>query len=759
MDQATWKTSFILSLCFHIILLFGATVLPDLIKTKPNFDDIYTVDLIDLAEPAVQEPMEPSGIEEPKIIEAQPVHKEALPPKDPDVHLQAKIAEIKAAIPPVTTEKPVSIKPLKRKLVKKNTSVAANSRRKDLEQIAKQRLEEAKRAEELAQKAAQLAADRAVSQLRNELLIREKTKAADSASHKRAGERTGLTRSVVESQYFANLFSHLHPNWKLPQHRLWDNELNYDLKQQREAFISDILGKNIRRVTRHKGLVVAPRFAHGGNFMTYTSYHTGNQNLYITDLRQNKTTRVLSRRNGLNLAGDWMPDGNSFFATLSYKGNPDIYMMRANGSIAEQLTQNSGINVSPTVSPDGSSIVFVSDRFGTPQLFLLDLTTRKTQRITFTGEVKDLNYQLRVVNKKLEDMRMGTVDQMQQRQAASSNQLDSLKQELLVLRGQLDEMAHYNRQLTEQSKELDLNLQQYSSELNKNITKEQEQLQNATELFTSRITELENKVRLQAELLEQIQKERVKEARLRAEEAARFAAAARDKARTKPQVSSSSTRVVTIEADKTKITFNPTTTQKSEETKARPATKVAESAKGRLEQLREAWASFANSADKLPASIANSEETGHGRLSVCPEKAICAFKECPHAIGKWKRNLFLHRLHTAALEQLIDPGPKGNGALLSDEISLCTGCLRPPPQEISGREKMGVDPGKSGNMKNDINPFDRVEHKGSVSNIPLKAGHTSTRKILVFIPAYDRTFNAVMQEKIDQSSANKTAPT
>lgn len=155
--------------------------------------------------------------------------------------------------------------------------------------------------------------------------------------------------------------------------------------KRKEVYISDILGSELRQVTRHRNLVVAPRFVPGGKFLTYTSYHTGNQNLYITDLRQNKITRVLSRRQGMNLAAEWFPDGQSMLITLSYEGNPDLYHMSKRGQILDQITKNAGINVSATVSPDGEKIVFVSDRFGRPQLFLMDLKSKKTQRITFTG--------------------------------------------------------------------------------------------------------------------------------------------------------------------------------------------------------------------------------------------------------------------------------------------------------------------------------------------------------------------------------------
>ncbi len=157
------------------------------------------------------------------------------------------------------------------------------------------------------------------------------------------------------------------------------------VKKVKEVYLTDILGKKLRQITRHKNLTVSPRFKPGGIYLTYTSYHTGNQNLYITDLRQSKTTRVLSRRKGLNLAPAWSPDGARMVLTLSKSGTPDLYLLDSRGNILEQLTSNSGINVSPTWSPDGRYIVFVSDRSGKPQLYLLDMKSRKIKRLTFEG--------------------------------------------------------------------------------------------------------------------------------------------------------------------------------------------------------------------------------------------------------------------------------------------------------------------------------------------------------------------------------------
>lgn len=156
-------------------------------------------------------------------------------------------------------------------------------------------------------------------------------------------------------------------------------------KNAKEVFLTNILGTTLRQITRHRSIVVSPRFTQDGSHLSYTSFHTKKQNLYITDLRQSKTTRALSRRKGMNLAPAWSPDGKNMIITLSHKGNPDLYLLDRTGNIIEQLTKNSGLNVSASWSPDGQKIVFVSDRSGKPQLYLMDFNNRRTQRLTFEG--------------------------------------------------------------------------------------------------------------------------------------------------------------------------------------------------------------------------------------------------------------------------------------------------------------------------------------------------------------------------------------
>lgn len=153
----------------------------------------------------------------------------------------------------------------------------------------------------------------------------------------------------------------------------------------KEIYLADIFGNNLRQITKHRKIAISPRFTKDGQFLSYTSYHRGNPNLYLTELSQDKITTPISRRKGLNMAPAWAPDGNSMAITLSTDGNPDLFLMGRDGEIIRQLTKNAGINVSPSWSPDGSQLAFVSDRSGSPQIYVMDIKKRSVKRITYVG--------------------------------------------------------------------------------------------------------------------------------------------------------------------------------------------------------------------------------------------------------------------------------------------------------------------------------------------------------------------------------------
>ena len=159
-----------------------------------------------------------------------------------------------------------------------------------------------------------------------------------------------------------------------------------DKTGRKEIYIADVFGRHVRQVTKHDHLCVSPRFTADGTRLAYTSYHRGNQDLYLTDLDQNTKTSTLSRRRGMNLAPAFSPDNQTAVVTLSKDGNPDLYLIDMEGNIIRRLTKRLGINVSPSFSPDGRAICFVSDRSGQPQVYIMDLQTMQAQRLTFKGK-------------------------------------------------------------------------------------------------------------------------------------------------------------------------------------------------------------------------------------------------------------------------------------------------------------------------------------------------------------------------------------
>ena len=77
----------------------------------------------------------------------------------------------------------------------------------------------------------------------------------------------------------------------------------------------------------------------------------------------------------------WAPDGRVLYAS-SASGEPNIWVMNADGSQRTQLTSEHGGNVEPVVSPDGRTIVFVSYRTGARRLWRMDFDGGNQRQLT-----------------------------------------------------------------------------------------------------------------------------------------------------------------------------------------------------------------------------------------------------------------------------------------------------------------------------------------------------------------------------------------
>ena len=77
----------------------------------------------------------------------------------------------------------------------------------------------------------------------------------------------------------------------------------------------------------------------------------------------------------------WTPDGRIVYTTEA-GGNPDIWIMNADGSRRVQLTTNAGLDMSPRVTGDGRYIVYLSDRDGARRAWRMALDGSGATRLT-----------------------------------------------------------------------------------------------------------------------------------------------------------------------------------------------------------------------------------------------------------------------------------------------------------------------------------------------------------------------------------------
>jgi tol-pal system protein YbgF len=135
------------------------------------------------------------------------------------------------------------------------------------------------------------------------------------------------------------------------------------------------------------------------------------------------------------------------------------------------------------------------------------------------NEVRDLQYQLRIVNKKLEDMKSNTVGMIQKRQADSSGQMSQLEQEIMTLKSQLGETNQLNSQLKEKNAELESAFTNYAQQESVKRDEALQRIEEEQKAKEAKLAELSEKVKVQQESVQAIQDARVREAERRAREA------------------------------------------------------------------------------------------------------------------------------------------------------------------------------------------------------------------------------------------------
>jgi len=140
-------------------------------------------------------------------------------------------------------------------------------------------------------------------------------------------------------------------------------------RNQREIYVCDFDGGNIRRLTANATLSIEPSWHPDGRSIIYNQYLLSSTPLVQYDLVRNRS-RALSRHAGIN-SGRISPDGRKLALILTDKNQLDLYVRDLNGGNLRRLTNDRATEASPTWSPDSRSICYVSDRSGRPKLYII----------------------------------------------------------------------------------------------------------------------------------------------------------------------------------------------------------------------------------------------------------------------------------------------------------------------------------------------------------------------------------------------------
>ncbi len=136
-----------------------------------------------------------------------------------------------------------------------------------------------------------------------------------------------------------------------------------------------------RTIMFDRDVITTPAWSPDGDRIVFTSYRSGNADLWCYDFSSASAVKVLDVP-GLNSSPAWSPDGSMVVLTLSKNGNSDIYMLDMRTSAVTRLTTRESIETSPCFSPTGRQLVFTSDRLGHPQLYVMDSSGGTAMRVT-----------------------------------------------------------------------------------------------------------------------------------------------------------------------------------------------------------------------------------------------------------------------------------------------------------------------------------------------------------------------------------------
>jgi len=197
---------------------------------------------------------------------------------------------------------------------------------------------------------------------------------------------------LLQSEHF--LFARRDRDWRFALHGVSDQIEQWvfgkrGIAQTRIAYVNngmlqivDSDGQKNRSITTGKG-ALSPAWSPTGESVVYTVLGNNGTQVEELDVRTGRTRRISQIRAGLNITPIYQPDGTGILYAQGTGNGTDLIFASLDSSAPRRITVGKGTdNTSPSYSPDGHQIAFISGKSGQPQVYIMDADGSNIQLLT-----------------------------------------------------------------------------------------------------------------------------------------------------------------------------------------------------------------------------------------------------------------------------------------------------------------------------------------------------------------------------------------